>query len=79
MACFKTPEHREKDWKALLQTTINEICSSMDDTVFFYGMNYHPLYAEKYPEMPLALQVLQAAVLAVEQKAQGSALSPPFT
>ena len=32
---FKIPEHKEKDWKALLQTAINAICSNTDDTVVF--------------------------------------------
>ncbi len=32
---FKIPEHKEKDWKALLQIAINAICSKTNDTVVF--------------------------------------------
>ena len=32
---FKIPDHKEKDWKALLQTAINAICSNTDDKVVF--------------------------------------------
>jgi len=32
---IKIPEHKSKDWKELLQTAINAICSNTDDTVVF--------------------------------------------
>ncbi|MCX7086862.1 MAG: hypothetical protein NTV00_02285 [Methylococcales bacterium] len=50
---IKIPEYRQKDWKELLQTAINAICSNTDDTVVFL-----------WDELPYMLQKINAHEIA---------------
>jgi len=58
---IKIPEHREKDWKALLQTAIHAICSNTDDTVVFL-----------WDELPYMLQKINEHEIARESVERSS-------